>query len=158
MTATGRPGSGAEAGFVAGFEALAFGVLVFVLGTLLMVNAWVVLDAVYAVNAASRVASQVVAAAPPDHGTDELGALARQAAARAVRAHGHDPDRLSVTLTPVAPLARCAEITVEVGLSVSVAAMPFGDGRSWHVASRAQALVDPLRQGLGAQEADCAFW
>ena len=47
-----------EQGFVAGGEVLPFGVLIFVLGTLLLVNAWAVIDAKFAVSSASREAAR----------------------------------------------------------------------------------------------------
>lgn len=43
-----------ESGFVGGFEALPFGFLVFVAGTLLLVNAWAVFDSHLAASAAAR--------------------------------------------------------------------------------------------------------
>src|SRR5439155_20334481 len=55
-----------ERGQAAGFEVLPFGLLVLVLGTLLVANAWEVIDAKIAVTASAREAARVFVEAPTE--------------------------------------------------------------------------------------------
>jgi hypothetical protein len=51
-------------GFAGGLEALVFGVLIFVIGTLLVVNAWAVVDAKFATSSAAREAVRAAVETP----------------------------------------------------------------------------------------------
>jgi len=144
-----------EGGFAAGAEALIFGVLVFVLGTIIILNAWSVVDAKFATSAAAREAVRAVAEA--DVGTD-LQVTADQAAGQAFRGHGRGPGDVTVVWDgdgPGAVQARCAEVRYRASTTVGVMAIPrFANQVSFTVTSVYSELIDPFRSGL--QETVCA--
>ena len=84
-----------DRGQLAGIEVLPFGVLIFVVGALLITNAWAVVDAKIAVDAASREAVRTYVEAPD--GNTALTA-ARAAADDTIAAHGRRPELASVTV------------------------------------------------------------
>lgn len=142
-----------------GSEVLPFGVLVFVVGTLLVANAWAVVDATFAVSAAAREAARAYVESPD--GASAAGA-ARAAAEEAITGHGRRVDRMSLTLAGGERFHRCARVTVEVSYDVPVVALPWGVGFSTGpITARARhsELVDPYRSrvplGPGAVEARC---
>jgi hypothetical protein len=142
-----------EAGQVAGIEAIPFGVLVFVVGVLLVANAWAVVDAKMAVSSAAREATRAYVEAPP--GADPL-AEAQAAAEQAVRGAGRDPRRLRIT--PVeSGFSRCQLVKFEVAYPVPAITLPwigaYGDG--YTAAARHSEVVDPFRSGVPRAEARC---
>lgn len=140
-----------EAGFVGGFEALPFGLLVLVAGTLLLANAWGVVDANLAASAAAREAVRTYVE------TNDL-ARAEQAALDALVGHGKDlaaADLRWLDLTD----DRCRPVTLEVSMRVPAIALPWIGGFGSAITTRARhtELVDPLRAGLAvAEEPPCA--
>lgn len=156
----GRPVTGREGGFVAGAEALAFGVLIFVIGTLVVVAGWSVVDAKLATSAAAREAVRAVVRAPADATTHELEQRAVLAAHQAVAAHGHVPADTALTVDdPPLALERCREVTIAVHVEVRSVLVPgFVDTARWTVSSRHQQLVDPYRSGLDVEDwGDCGL-
>ncbi|MCC5947219.1 MAG: hypothetical protein JJT89_02080 [Nitriliruptoraceae bacterium] len=148
-----RPGiarrAGAQDGFVAGLEALAFGVLVFVLGTLLVVNAWAIVDAKFATNTAAREAVRsVVEAAASELGEGDILARARQQAENAAATHGFAPEDVTVRTGGVG-LCRGDDVSIEVEVTIASLLAPgaggWGDRR---VASVHTEQLDPFRSGL----------
>lgn len=144
-----------DSGQVGGIEALPFGVLIFVLGTLLIANAWAVVDAKFATDAAARQAARTFV-----EGVDADVALAdAQAAGRAaVAAHGRDPDHVMVQAVGTLVLARCERATFEAVYEVPALSIPLigGYGRApFRVRSTHSELVDPFRSGLPGQAEDC---
>lgn len=147
-----------ERGFVAGLEALAFGVLVLVVGTLVVVNAWAVIDARFATSAAAREAVRAVVQAPEVGLTaSQLDGRARSAAGQALAAHGyeHEPELTGPPLRQ----ARCATVEVTVELEVVPTILPWvSQPPSYRVASTHREVVDPFRAGLeGEGVSDCGF-
>jgi hypothetical protein len=143
-----------EGGFVAGLEALAFGVLIFVFGTLLILNAWGVIDAKLAVTAAAREATRAVVEADP---SVPVAALARAVALETLAGHGHgDADRLSGDPEVAGTIARCARLSVTVAYDVPAIRIPLvgGFGSGLTVRSTHTEVVDPFRSGLPG-EASC---
>lgn len=143
-----------EAGQVGGVEALPFGLLVFVLGSLLVANAWAVIDAKFATDAAAREAARTFVEA-----TDEAeGRIAAEQAAREViEGHGRDPRRVEIIAEDLR-LVRCARATFEVTYTVPALSIPLigGYGRSpFRVRSRHSEVVDPFRSGLDGDAEDC---
>lgn len=144
---TASAGSGQE-GAVAGIEALAFGVLVFVLGTLLVANLWAAIDGRSAADGAARAAARAVVTAAP--GSD-LDTVARTAATGALAAHGVPADRVTeVSLTGA--LVRCGTVEVTVAHRVPLAVLPRFGARRAAVTVQAThaAVVDPFASGLPA--------
>lgn len=138
-----------DRGFAGGVEALPFGVLIFVVGSLLVANAWAVIDAKVAVSAAAREAARVYVEAPD--GATAM-ADARSAAHQALAGHGRDPGRSTVSIAHAgdAPYARCVRITVEVVHPVPAISLPFigGYGHGFDVRATRSEVIDPFRDGL----------
>jgi hypothetical protein len=144
-----------DEGQVGGIEALPFGLLIFVVGSLLIANAWAVVDAKFATDAAARqavrtfVESDDAAAAVED---------ARQAGLDIVEAHGRDRTRAIVEPVGDAHLVRCARVTFEAVYEVPALSLPFigGYGRApFRVRSTHSELVDPFRSGVPGEAETC---
>jgi hypothetical protein len=134
-----------DRGQVGGVEALPFGVLVFVVGVLLVVNLWAIVDAKLAVTSAAREAARAYVEAAD--GTEAEGdAIA--AAQAAIAGRGRSVDRIDVSIT-AGGFSRCALVTFEVAYVVPTLALPivggFGDGV--RVRARHGEIVDPYRNG-----------
>lgn len=143
-----------DAGQVGGIEAIPFGLLVFVLGGLLLANAWAVVDAKFATDAAARQAARTYVEAT---GATDPAALAADAARATVAAHGRDPARTSVTVHHRG-LVRCARVTVEVTYEVPALTLPLvgGYGRGpFTVRSTHREVVDPYRDGVDGTAEAC---
>lgn len=147
-----------QAGFVAGAEALIFGVLVFVFGTLVVLNAWAVVDAKFATNAAAREAVRAIVEAPADTGYAALLTRADAAAEQAFAAHGYSA--AAVTITPIklsGSQERCAPVTMRAEIDVTSTIVPGIAGpNTFKVGSTHEEVIDPFRSGL-AGEAACGF-
>lgn len=136
-----------------GVEVLPFGVLTFVVGGLLVANAWGVVDAKVAATAAAREAARTFVEAP-----DAPRALAgADAAARAAMAgHGRDPAKVEVRID--GSFTRCAPVVAEVRYPVPAIRLPWigGYGEAFDVRARHSEVVDPFRSGdIGPGEAQC---
>lgn len=148
-----------EAGVVAGAEALVFGVLIFLGGSITVLNAWAVADAKMAVTAAAREGARAAVDAPAGATGGPLAAVVEDAARRALAAQGKDADNLTGAPRISGAVERCAPITVEVDYAVRGIRGPwfgsFGDV-SMDVTGRHTEVVDPFRGGLEG-EAGCDF-
>jgi Flp pilus assembly protein TadG len=137
-----------DRGQVAGIEAIPFGILLFVVGALLIANAWAVIDAKMAVTSAAREAARTYVEAP-DHRT---GLVQAEAAARAaVEAHGGNVSRLSISgPTSEAAFGRCNHVSFTVSYPVPALTLPFigGLGRGFVVRSTQTEIVDPFRNDV----------
>jgi Mg2+/Co2+ transporter CorC len=153
-----------DAGVVGGIEAIPFGLLVFVLGALLIANAWSVIDAKLAVNAAAREATRryVEAEVTSSAGGGAADRAATRAGMAALAAHGRDPGRAQVRLTGLASRSgaagpvRCARVTYTATYQVPALALPWigGLGDGFDVSARHSELVDPYRDGLPGDTSD----
>lgn len=136
-----------ERGFVAGLEVLPFGILIFVFGTLLVANAWAVVDAKLAVDSAAREATRAYVEAG---NADRAPAAASRAAQEAIRGVGRDPDRLTLTDNHPA-YVRCATIEHRASYRVPALTIPviggLGDGIT--VSGRHREILDPFAAGMG---------
>ena len=145
-------------GFVAGLEALAFGVLVFVVGTLILVNGWAVIDAKFATNAAAREAVRAVVETPGggSHTDLQLRQLALTAAQQASAAHGYAPGTVSITprtASGTLSQVRCEAVRIEASIEVRATILPGIDGPGTRtVASVHEEIIDPFRSGLDARD------
>lgn len=138
----------------AGMEVIPFGVLTFVVGALLVANAWAVIDAKMAVSAAAREATRAFVEAPVDG--DPL-ALAEAAARSAIAGAGRDPARL--VLTPLeAEFARCETARFEASYQVPAVVVPWigGLGSGFTATARHAEVVDPYRSGVPRTVNGCA--
>ncbi|MGI9022590.1 MAG: hypothetical protein ACR2HV_05060 [Acidimicrobiales bacterium] len=139
---------------MAGIEAIPFGLLVFVVGVLLVTNAWVVIDAKMTVASAAREATRayVEAAAGADP-----SALAHDAAVEALQGGGRDPSQLSLS-AETGTFARCERVTFSASYPVPAITLPWigGFGHGFIATARHSEIVDPLRTGvpLGSDRCD----
>lgn len=137
---------------LAGAEVLPVAVLVFVFGTLLIVNAWAVVDGKFAADAGAREAARAFVEAPSQ---DVAQRVAERAARATTSAYGRDPDAIEVEVVG-GSFERCVPVTVEVRLRVPLTLLPAigGDEGSLTTSSTHTEVVDPLRTGVPG-EADC---
>lgn len=141
-----------DSGQVAGIEVLPFGFLIFVVGTLLLANAWAVIDAKMAASAAAREGSRTaVEAVDPTAARGDAEVAARAALIGQGRA-----EEATVEMRTDGPWGRCRLVTVDVQLTVPAIGLPFigGFGQDFQVAAHHSEIVDPYRSGLPG-EADC---
>jgi hypothetical protein len=141
-----------ESGQLGGIEGVAFGLLVFVVGSLIIANAWSVIDAKLAASAAAREAARAFVESDAA-GADEA---ALSAARAALEGYGRDPDRMQVVRDGTG-FGRCQRVTFEVEYPVALGAVPL-IGRAamtFVAAARHSEVVDPFRDGLPG-EARCA--
>lgn len=141
-----------ERGVVGGIEVLPFGFLIFVVGTLLLVNAWAVVDAKLTVDAAAREAGRAYVEA--DRARDAPSAAGR-AAREVVLGAGRNPDRLVLRRHGGARV-RCAVVVHEATYVIPSLTLPFvgGFGRGITVHGRHRDVIDPFAGGLDGS-ADC---
>lgn len=142
-----------ESGQVGGLEAVVFGVLVFVVGTLVVVNAWGVIDAKLAAGAAAREAARAyVEAADGRHASS----AAQDAATESMHSHGRDPAHMTMRVVS-GGFSRCERVTIEVQYPVPLLVVPWigRAGAGFTATARYSEVVDPYRAGL-AGKARCA--
>lgn len=154
-----------DKGQAGGIEALPFGVLVFVVGTLLVANAWAVIDSKLAVDAAARQATRhfVEADVGRNATVDDAELAARQAGLDALVAHGRSDARADVSLTGLVPApgqtgySRCARATFTATYAVPALSLPWigGFGTRIDVTSSHSELVDPYRDGVPGSAETC---
>ncbi|HET6835841.1 MAG TPA: hypothetical protein VFH30_18405 [Acidimicrobiales bacterium] len=157
---------GDDRGQVGGVEVLPFGLLVFVVGTLLVANAWAVVDAKLAVDAAARQAARhfVEADVPGARDFGDAEAEARRAGYEALAAHGREEARSTVDLAGLespdgqAGFTRCARATFTASYDVPVLNLPWigGFGSGLDVTSRHSELIDPYRDGVPGSADACS--
>ncbi len=153
-----------EEGFVAGGEALALGVVVFVVGALLVLNAWRLVDGKLAVETAAREAARGVVEAPVEVLLDPAAAHGvAEARARATmlshRGSDDDPDATwrFVTAGLTGATARCAPVTASVTVQVDtvrVPLVPVGLGTVTLVGTHTE-RIEPYRSGVPLGGAAC---
>lgn len=163
------PAVGNDAGFAGGAEALPFGLLVFVVGTLLLSQVWAVVDAKFAVDAAAREATRhyVEANVVDGSGGSVAETAAIEAGREALEAHGRDGSRADIWLTRLtgpggaqrgpAGFVRCARVTFTASYRVPVLTLPWvgGYGTGLDVTSGHSEVIDPYRDGVPGSAADC---
>lgn len=146
-----------EEGLAAGAEALVFGVLVFVVGTLIAVTTWAAIDTRFATSAAAREGVRAAVTAAPD--ADPVAA-ARAAVAAALEGHGLDPGRAQVSLhgTLTDRLERCQEVSLTVTYRLEAVRIPVVErpALGFDVNGRHREVVAPFRSGLDVG-GTCAF-
>ena len=135
-----------ERGQLGGIEAVAFGLLVLVVGCLLISNAWGVIDAKSAAREAARQAARTYATAPVSEAS-EAAALARQAGSQTLAEMGWTPSANELTQ---GTFERCAVITWEVAVRVPAFRLPWlAAGPPGFTASAFDSeRVDPYRSGV----------
>ncbi len=129
-------------------EGLFFGIAVFVLGTLVIANAWGLVDAKMAAASAAREATRAFVESDAASRTEALeGSL--EVARATIEGYGRNPDRM--TFVPeAAELRRCARVTMRVEYPVPLITIPVLGryGRGFTAVARHSEVVDPYRGGL----------
>jgi hypothetical protein len=135
-----------EAGFVGGLWGWIFGLLIFVVGTLLVARTWAVVDTKFAVDAAARQAVRTYVQAPNGQ---EAGSEAQQAADAALGGYGRIPGEATIALVS-GTFSRCSLITIKVSYPAPMLVLPWLGrvGHSGRVSAVHSELVDPFRAGL----------
>ena len=111
-----------EQGFVGGFEGLLFGVLIFVVGTLLVAHAWAVVDTKFAVVEAAKQAARTYVEA---QSAAVAGPEAEQAADQALAGYGRDRRLAGVSLVS----GSLEAVTVLLGANRQSAGVAGGEAR-----------------------------
>jgi hypothetical protein len=144
-----------ERGQVAGIEAVPFGLLVLVAGTLLVTNTWAVVDAHLATDAAAREAVRAYVEGWPDPATSWAEARLRGAEAAAAQGRRGENVRFDRRLDPA--YARCARATITARYDLPAVRVPFigGSGHGFTVSSTHSEVIDPHRDG-GPTGGSCA--
>jgi hypothetical protein len=142
-----------DAGQIGGWEVIPFGILIFVVGTLLLINVWAVVDTRLAVGEAAREGAQAFV-----HESSEQSARneARRAALGSLRGHGVASATATVDPVRVTPrFERCARVTVTVHATVAAIVLPYigGFGHAFTVTGTQHDLMDPFRSDLPAESA-----
>lgn len=150
-----------EGGFVAGAESLLFGALIFVVGMVIAINAWGVVDTHMAADAVAReVARTLVESTPATATTTRLDDVATSVLVTMGRTPdvtlGYRDASGGVVTDPARLVTRCQRITVTATMSTLTVRLPFvgGWGSPWSLTGRHSEVIDPYRSGL-AGEADC---
>ena len=151
-------------GFVAGGEALALGVVVFVMGTLLVLSGWSLVDGKLAVEASAREAARSVIESPVAVLADPVtGHQLADTTARATMVAHRGPDDSPDTTwrfirTQVSgAIARCAPITATVTIDVDTVRMPLLGGGLGTVTLTGvhTERIEPYRGGLPTGSFQC---
>lgn len=143
-----------ERGVVGGLEVLPFGLLIFICMSLVLSNAWAVVDAKLAVEDAAREAGRAYVEA---HDAASAPAAASAAARTSMAGSGRDPLRLQ--LSDNSPMyERCAVVEHTTAYRVAAVKIPFagsfGSGITVHGHHRE--ILDPFASGMGRRNA-CDF-
>jgi hypothetical protein len=136
----------------AGIEAVPFALLTFVIGTLVVVNAWSVIDAKITASSAAREATRAFVEAPAD---GDAAGLADAAARDAVLGAGRDPKRLTLTQLE-GSFARCETVRFEAAYRLPAVRVPWLGGLgSFTARARHAEVVDPFRTGIPRSAGGC---
>ena len=141
-----------DRGQVGGIEVLPFAILIFVIGTLLIANAWAVVDAKLAVNAATRESVRAfVEASSEVAGRERSERIARETLA----GYGRNPAKLELAGPDYqhgGGFERCNPVTIRASYPVPALTIPIigGFGEAFRVSSSHTEIVDPFRSGLAA--------
>ncbi len=137
-----------ENGAIGGAEGLVFGVLIFVVGTLILLNAWAVVDAQLAANAAARESARAVTEART---LRDIERTAQLSANESLRSTWPRARNTTVTLRQDgASRGRCEMVHVIVSFDVPTISVPLinAAGGSRRVRSHHEEIIDPYRSGL----------
>lgn len=153
-----------EDGLVAGGEALALGVVVFVVGTLLVLSAWSLVDGKLAVETAARQAARAVVEAPSSVLLDpwQRDGLADATALATMEAHrgpsGSDATTWRFLRADLrGAVVRCGAVTATVEVEVQTVRLPVlarGFGSVRMVGEHTE-RIEPYRAGLPVGGGGC---
>jgi hypothetical protein len=134
-----------DRGVVAGSDMLIFGVLAFVIGSLLIVNVWTVIDASLAVSAAAREGTRTYVEADPATAWPEARARMMDVMAD----YGRDDRAVPPSPPAIAKYERCAVVTITAEYDVALVSLPiFGNfGSLTRIDASHSERIDAYRSG-----------
>ena len=134
-------------GFVGGSEGILFGVVVFVFGTLLLFNAWAVIDTKMAVSSAARETTRTLVEGDGSVAPAVVAGRDAFAATSAFDSSGLSEPEIT------GEFRRCGRIEVTFRYSVPAISLPggFGWGDGFDVEATHSEIVDPFRSGLDGE-------
>lgn len=143
-----------QAGQIGGIEVLPFGLLIFVVGALLLANAWAVVDAKLAATGAAREATRAYVEAPDQQAAE---GAARRAAEDSIQGQGRNPRHLRLSNNSPR-FVRCELVVYEARYTVPAITLPFigGFGHGFTVTGRHAEIIDPFANGLSTENR-CGF-
>jgi len=135
-----------ETGFAGGADGLVFGLLIFVVGTLMAGNAWAVVDTKLAADAAARQAVRTYVEAP---NAVTAATDSQQSADDALASYGRSPAKASLSIVSAA-FGRCERVTFEVRYRAPLVQLPIvgNFGLAESVTAQHSELIDPYRTAL----------
>ena len=141
-----------ERGQAGGVEALAFGLLTFVIGALIVANAWGVIDAKFAADGAAREGARAYV---ETGGTLTEADRPARSAADAALASLRRTGTVDVALDDA--YRRCGEVTVRVTTRVPLLRLPFVRPAGGHVTVHGVETrrIDPYRSGIRGGAVSC---
>ena len=140
-------------GQIGGIEGVAFGVLIFVLGILVVANAWAVIDAKTAASAAAREAARSIVESSGTRA--EAIAEARAIADETLHGYGRSLGERGRFVPEQVDFRRCGRVAVRVEYDVPLVAVPVISQRTkgFTAVGRHAEIVDPFRSGLDDRSA-----
>jgi hypothetical protein len=125
-----------------------------VIGSLLVVNAWAVIDCKLAVDGATREAVRAYVEAPNG---DAAQKQSYDVAHGAIAVHGRNPEKLTIDQPVIegAGFVRCARVTITARYPVPFITLPIigGRGEGFTVTSSHSELIDPYRSEVPGEAA-----
>ena len=133
-----------ERGAVGGMEMLPLGFLVFVVSSVMILNAWTAVDSWLAVSTASREGARVYVESDPV----DAWAAAHGRIVEVMDDYGR-AERLIDPVAPAGAFERCQVVTVTVGYELAFINLPFlhGFGSLTTIEASHSERVDPYRSG-----------
>ena len=133
-----------ERGAIGGLEMLPLGFLVFVVSSIMILNAWTAVDAWLAVSTASREGARIYVESDPDEAWPRAQARIGEVMADYGRA-----GRAVAPRPPTVDFERCAVVTVQVGYDLAFINLPFldGFGSLTTIEASHSERIDPYRSG-----------
>lgn len=133
-----------ERGAIGGAEMLPLGFFVFVVSSIMILNAWTAVDSWLAVSTASREAARVFVESDPD----DAWPAARERIVEVMSDYGR-AERLVPPDAPPGAFERCAVVTVTVGYELAFITLPIlgGFGSLTTIEATHSERIDPYRSG-----------
>jgi hypothetical protein len=123
---------------------LPLGFLVFVVSSIMILNAWTAVDAWMAVSTASREGARVFV----ESDADDAWPRAQDRIATVMENYGR-ADRTAPPAAPTTAFERCAVVTVRVGYELAFISLPFFEdfGSLTTIEASHSERIDPYRSG-----------
>lgn len=132
-----------DRGVLAGADILLFGLIGIVFTSIVILNAWVVVDTSLAVSAAAREGARTFVESEPG----EAETNSRAAMEEVMSQYGHDAGDTTFSISNTG-FTRCAEVTATANQQIDLLFVPiFGDFGSHTITATHTERIDPFRSG-----------